>query len=93
MKYRKRPIVVEAFQWMPNRKEKENPPWINEAIKKGIAFFVKNKDTKHIQMAIKTIEGVMVASRGDYIIQGTDGELYPCKPDIFERIYEKIEED
>ncbi|MCM3704056.1 hypothetical protein M3216_32435, partial [Paenibacillus macerans] len=44
-------------------------------------------------MQIKTLEGVMQANSGDYIIKGVQGEIYPCKPDIFEATYEKVEED
>lgn len=42
---------------------------------------------------IKTLEGNNIANRGDYIIQGVHGELYPCKPDIFEEIYDRVEEN
>jgi hypothetical protein len=41
---------------------------------------------------INTLEGVMLARKGDYIITGVKGERYPCKPDIFEATYEKVEE-
>lgn len=44
------------------------------------------------EMDIETLEGVMHASAGDYIITGVNGEKYPCKPDIFEKTYEKVEE-
>lgn len=41
-------------------------------------------------MRIPTLEGVMIAREGDYIIRGIEGELYPCKPDIFEKTYERV---
>ena len=41
-------------------------------------------------MKIKTLEGDMVITKGDYIIKGVNGEFYPCKPDIFEKTYEII---
>lgn len=44
------------------------------------------------QFIIHTLEGDMLASIGDYIITGVDGEQYPCKPDIFEKTYELVEE-
>lgn len=44
-----------------------------------------------VELKIETLEGVMTASPGDYIIQGVKGEIYPCKPDIFEMTYEKVE--
>jgi hypothetical protein len=43
-------------------------------------------------MKIKTLEGVMTANIGDWIIQGVNGEIYPCKPDIFEKTYELLKE-
>lgn len=39
---------------------------------------------------IETLEGIMHASKGDYIIKGVDGEYYPCKPDIFKKTYKKV---
>ena len=45
------------------------------------------------KLYIKTLEGVMEAKVGDYVIKGINGEFYPCKPDIFEKTYEKIEDD
>lgn len=44
------------------------------------------------EMKINTLEGVMTAVEGDWIIQGVNGEIYPCKPDIFEKTYEKVED-
>lgn len=78
MKYIKKPIVVEAFQWTFD----EVPEW-----------WTARKDTLievHTATAlIPTLEGLMRASPGDYIIQGIKGEIYPCKPDIFHLTYEK----
>lgn len=45
----------------------------------------------YIEMDIETLEGVMHANVGDYIITGVNGEKYPCKPDIFEKTYELVE--
>ncbi|MFL8230987.1 hypothetical protein Q3110_18790, partial [Clostridioides difficile] len=45
----------------------------------------------HISCDLKTLEGTMRANKGDYIIQGVKGEIYPCKADIFEMTYEKVE--
>lgn len=44
-----------------------------------------------VEMEIETLEGVMKANKGDWIIRGVKGELYPCKSDIFEMTYEKVE--
>jgi len=88
-KYKKKPVVIEAFQWTGDYKQKEDPEWMVEALQQGIVYF-KHLGTENVQLVIKTLEGDHIASRGDYIIQGVQGELYPCKPDIFEQTYEKI---
>jgi hypothetical protein len=46
-----------------------------------------------VEMEIETLEGVMKANKGDWIIKGVKGELYPCKPDVFEMTYEKVIDD
>lgn len=87
-KYRKKPVVIEALQFFDNAKSITN---ISNFI--GDTFLVKvdykNPDKPLIPIA--TLEGVMYASVGDYIIKGINGEFYPCKPDIFEKTYEKVE--
>ena len=80
-KYRKKPVIVEAFQWGFD----EVPEWWKNA--KGITLRVEDGSA-----FIPTLEGNMEAQLGDYIIQGVKGEIYPCKPDIFEMTYEKAEE-
>jgi len=80
-KYRKKPIVVDVFQWLMD----DVPEWITSAIR-------ANKINFDLRMIISTPEGEMLASPGDYIIKGVKGELYPCKPDIFEQTYELIKE-
>lgn len=90
MKYRKKPIEVEAIQWVDNTEEiirfcEGNCTYdtYDTAWKVGIAP-VQEK------LVIHTLEGDMMASRYDYIIKGVNGEIYPCKPDIFEKTYEFI---
>ena len=95
MKYRKKPIVIEAFKWTGEENQTEDPEWIIEAIKRpfgevGSVEFL-NDGTPAVTLEIFTLEGVHIARRGDYIIQGIQGELYPCKPDIFEATYEALE--
>jgi hypothetical protein len=90
MKYRKKPVVIEAFKWTGGPDQEEDPVWIVEAIKKGEVLF-GNIGCPDVQCCIKTLEGTMAASVGDYIIKGVKGELYPCKPDIFEATYEPAE--
>ena len=84
MKYRKKPVVIEAMQFTEKTKNQcfnfitcnKSPDW---------------DDEKNPCIKIQTLEGIMVATLGDYIIRGVKGEFYPCKPDIFEKTYEKVE--
>lgn len=95
MKYRKKPVVIDAFQWTGDAAQKEDPTWIVDAINNGDVWFCVDpfsKSTHITHMAIKTLEGIMEARFGDFIIRGVKGEIYPCKPDIFELTYEKVEE-
>lgn len=87
-KYRKKPVIIEAFLYdgdLMNRKGKYYvPDWAVKAYQEGTMFF------RGPELYIKTLEGEHHASVGDYIIQGVQGEIYPCKPDIFETTYEKV---
>jgi len=89
-KYCKKPIEIEAFQWTGGHDQVEDPQWIINAIEKGEVWFIGSNDTVRY-MQIDTLEGVMTASKGDYIIKGVQDEIYPCKPDIFEMTYEASE--
>jgi len=88
-KYRKKPVVVEAFRWTGGPDQTEDPEWIIEAIKDGKVSFDRAV-AEGLTMKIDTLEGVMTAVPGDYIIRGVAGEIYPCKPDIFEQTYEPV---
>ena len=81
MKYRKKPVVIEAIKWDGG-----------DAL--SIAQFTGNDNITHKggNLFIETLEGTMQANKGDFIIKGVKGEFYPCKPDIFEKTYEKVEE-
>ena len=74
-RYRKKPVVIEALQW-----DGENIG--------AICSFVDRCKYVDGCLYIYTLEGVMQASVGDYIVKGVDGEFYPCKPGIFEKTYE-----
>ena len=78
--YRKKPVVIEAEQYLLG--EVIRAKWLFDAMESGIVF----SDADGLK--IKTLEGVMSASVGDWIIRGVQGELYPCKPDIFAATYE-----
>lgn len=90
MKFRKKPVVVEAFNWTGGPDQTEEPEWIVEAIRAGTVRF-ENVGTPDITLMIDTPEGTYRANQGDWIICGVKGEIYPCKPDIFEQTYEAVE--
>lgn len=81
MKYRKKPVVVEAIQF-----DGDNFYEV-EQFAKGKTFYEISE-----RLFISTLEGEMLVSEGDYIIKGVEGEFYPCKPDIFHKTYEEVEE-
>lgn len=85
--YRKKPVVIEAFRWTGGPDQTEDPEWIVAAIRSGAVRF-ENAGTPEVAMMIDTLEGTHKANQGDWIIRGVKGELYPCKPDIFEATYE-----
>ena len=78
MKYRKKPVEVEAFRYGYD----DEPEWF---LNSGMV-----KDIQNEYCTICTLEGDMRGNKGDYIIKGLRGELYPCKTDIFEKSYEKV---
>ena len=81
LKAMKKPTVVDVMQFNDQHDAMEIETWTNQKAK-----YRKNKDT----MDIETLEGVMSASSGDYIVKGVNGEFYPVKPDIFEKTYEML---
>ena len=89
MKYKLKPVVIEAFQWTGDEHQGGEPEWIVEAIKSNSVYFQHQMDVGPI-MRISTLEGTMTAQLGDFIIQGINKEIYPCKPDIFEKTYEPV---
>ena len=89
--YRKKPVIIEAFQWTGGPDQTEDPEWIIEKIKTGEVSFRRSNGIV-TAMEIDTLEGVMCANFGDWIIKGVKGEVYPCKPDIFEMTYEPVQE-
>lgn len=97
MKYRKKPVVIEAFQYNGDLINADGkyyvPDWAVQAFEEGTIYFDSlDAATPPYELFIKTLEGVHHVSVGDYVIRGVKGELYPCKPDIFEETYEIVEE-
>lgn len=89
--------MIEAFQWLGSPEQTEDPEWAIQKIKTGeiVIATLRNNQEQIIDcsMYIKTLEGTMIASIGDWIIKGVNGEVYPCKPDIFEKTYEKVQDN
>lgn len=98
IKYRKKPVVIEAIQWNGNSNKSEIEKFIGKGLKAELEI-----DTAYevgmvapiFSLSIETKEGVMKAMKGDYIIKEPfptgDRDFYPCKPDIFLATYEVIE--
>lgn len=85
-KYRKKPVEVEAIQFDGTEETIISILTMARGSKRAKALRVDAGD-----LIIPTLEGTMRASVGDYVIKGVQGEVYPCKPDIFEMTYEKVE--
>lgn len=99
-KYRKKPIKIEAFQYDGDLKGSDGyyyvPDWAVKAFEDGTMYYDGMKQGEEYndapcELFINTLEGVHHVSVGDYVIQGVNGELYPCKPDIFEKTYESVD--
>jgi len=87
MEYRKKPVIIEAIQF-------DDSTECFESLQEELGLdpvIVNYKDKDNPFLTIETLEGEMKAQIGDYIIKGVNGELYPCKPDIFLKTYEKVD--
>lgn len=84
--YRKKPVVIEAKQLPPTGTQLNRS---RLTLTEDLASWCGgNVSEDGYSVVIKTLEGDMLASKGDYIIKGVNGEFYPCKPDIFDKTYE-----
>jgi len=81
--FRKKPVVIEAMQLTDEVLDATHPSTLHLP---GVIY-----DPVKREASIETLEGTMIASYGDWIIKGLRGELYPCKPDIFQATYEEVE--
>lgn len=92
MKYRKKAVIIEAIlvsELLENFKNnwKGLPKWVRKAYDDTTINTITENDFK-----IKTLEGIMTATKNDYLIKGTMGEIYPCKIGIFNSTYEEVKE-
>ena len=83
-KFKKKPVVIEAFQW--TGVDCELPEWAKGKMRCHRTEKIHNSE----YLIVPTLEGDMKASINDYIIQGIQGEIYPCKPDIFKATYDVV---
>jgi len=89
MKFRKKPVVIDAIQ-LTNELFSEDKM---ETLRKFLGAKARAVEKSYDGLFIHTLEGNMKADINDWIIIGVKGEVYPCKPDIFEQTYEKVRED
>nr|DAM35044.1 MAG TPA: PGDYG protein [Caudoviricetes sp.] len=96
-KFRKKPVIIDA--WKLNLNDTNDTIRIYEMIHNVdvstmhlvASAYINNLVKQKGGLPIPTLEGEMLASDGDFIIKGVNGEYYPCKPDIFEKTYEAVE--
>lgn len=95
MRFRKKPVVIEAVRIGANAGSTdgsacftETPAWLTAALQDGTV----RSNAEGGGVIVRTLEGEMRGRPGDWLIRGTAGELYPCKPKIFEAIYEAAAE-
>lgn len=95
-KYRKLPVEIEAFQFdgdlIDSRGRVYAPDWAWDSYQSGVLYYGSIGHREPCDLYIHTLEGDMHVSIGDWIIKGVNGELYPCKPNIFAKTYEVITE-
>jgi hypothetical protein len=87
MNFRKKTVVIEAFQWRPGRISR--PDWATDevlmpTVETGCGY-------QENVLLVRTLEGLLTARSGDWIIRGVEGEVYPCKDAIFRKTYEAVD--
>lgn len=87
MRFRKKPLVIEAFQFNSLESVDSMQDQWGESFQRALC---PHQEVGSVR--IQTLEGIITADLGDWIIRGVKGEFYPCKPDIFEASYEKTDE-
>ena len=92
-KFRKKPVVIEAFQYLPDDDNNYVKPLWCKGVgsEPPVGWVSPNKNWRYL--TIDTLEGQMKARPGDWIILGVRGEQYPCRDDIFRETYEEVEDE
>ena len=88
MIYRKKPVEIEAWEFT-REALKSDDSWVR--LYRNELHLISQYSGEVLYIEIDTLEGTMRANLGDFIIKGVQGEFYPCKSDIFEQTYEKVE--
>ena len=94
-KYRKKPVVIEAVQWSGNSNQSEIEKFVGRPLERELqsdTAYEAGQGAPLFYLIIPTLEGDMKASAYDYIIKGINGEVYPCKPEIFDKTYDLVNE-
>lgn len=86
MKYKTKPCVIEAIEF-----RKDNWEEVRKFTEGKVLSFTVDQQTNISYCNIETLEGIMLAAEGDFIIRGLRGEYYPCKPDVFHKKYEAVD--
>lgn len=84
-KYRKKPVEIEAIQYIGNNVEE-----VEEFVGNQLLRYNNTQEENDYSLGIPTLECIMKASVGDYIIRGVRNEFYPCKPEIFRITYDEV---
>ena len=84
-KARKKPVEIEFVEYTDGTNIVDLYDWSNDQIE--VVFEI---DTSQKRLYVNTLEGDMLVNKGDYIIKGVNGEVYPCKPDIFHKTHEVV---
>ena len=88
MKFRKKPVVIDAILWDETRTTFKALEFMGMKSSGHEGHRDRPEEVRNLR--IKTLEGSLLASKGDWIIKGIKNEFYPCKPDIFEATYEEV---
>lgn len=89
MKYQKKPVTIEAWKVFDFGLDDKIPGWVFQAF---VDRTVGETGKQGFDYYVNTLEGKMYFNNGDYLIKGVRGEIYSCKPDIFEETYIKVED-